>query len=168
VLSSNENDFREFILKNTKQVTVHLSYLKKNIKIEHRQLPTLVAIIQNQSGIITQSKQQTIGHTLLDCYTSFAHNSKAIAFSSILDCVDPKDSTKISLIYTKNNGNIFKGDPLTSLLQTLFLQFMLNNDFARLCKLSSKTEQKVTFWDRSAVQEYFPGVSIFFHFENSV
>lgn len=166
MLSLNENDFREFILKNTKTVTVHLSYLKKDIRIQHRHLPQLNAIVQNQSGFIMQSKQQSIGHTLFDCYDSFALNSKAMEFRSILDCVGEKS---ISLIDSKNNGEIFKDDPLTTVLQNLFLQFMLNNDFAKLCTIQRKrkAQQEVTFWDKNAVELYFPGVSIFC-LENSV
>lgn len=109
-----------------------------------------------------QSKQQSIGHTLFDCYDSFALNSKAMEFRSILDCVGEKS---ISLIDTKMNGEIFKDDPLTTVLQNLFLQFMLNNDFAKLCTVQRKAQ--VTFWDKNAVELYFPGVSIFC-LENSV
>lgn len=165
--SFNDNDFRKFILENTRDVIVHLSYLKKDIRIHHSSLSKLIAITQNQSGFITQSKQQSIGHTLFDCYNSFALNSQTMEFHSILDCVDTENSTKISLIHTKNNGDIFKSDRLTTILQNLFLQFMFNNDFARLCRLGLGHLEETTFPDKNAVKKYFPGVSIF-RLENSV
>ena len=137
--SITESDFQEKISKNDRALSIKVSFLKK--PFEHGSLSELTAIVQEESGRIMKCKQQTVGHTLFDCYNTFARNSTTPGhtFLSILEC---KTNDENCLISTSDKFGKLKPLKWTSMLQDLFVQFFFNQQFETDCMITHNKKKK--------------------------
>jgi hypothetical protein len=157
-----KSDFQEKISKNNTEVSIKVSFLRD--PFEHRCLPELTAIVQEESGRIMKCKQQTVGHTLFDCYNTFACNSTAHGhkFLSILEC---KTDNEHCLLCKSDKYGKLKSLKWTSMLQDLFVQFFFNKAFETDCRIvHNKQRKKVTQFSgkKEDLQNIYPDVSSFY------
>lgn len=169
VQSLSKEEFQAFMKKDL-EVVLNLSFLKRTKRIEHRCLPEISVVAQEYSGSIMQNKQKTVGHTLFDCFNLFAVNSTATVHNhlSVLYCEymegKQKKVPKNCILHSTQTAKKFKDTPLTSRLQSFFVQFFYNDCFATWCingqrrNKMGQRELMTQFSDRQDIQKCFPGV----------